>query len=73
MDIIKTIEETQKRPGAQGFNVGDTVKVYFKIIEGKTERIQVYEGIVLCKKESFSARRTKVHARHSLFVRFLTV
>ena len=52
MDIIKTIEETQKRPGAQDFNVGDTVKVFFKIIEGKTERIQVYEGIVLCKKNS---------------------
>ena len=62
MDIIKTIEETQKRPGAQGFNVGDTVKVYFKIIEGKTERIQVYEGIVLCKKnegarETFTVRK----------------
>ena len=57
MDIIKTIEETQKRVGAQGFNVGDTVKVYFKIIEGKTERIQVFEGIVLCKKNS-GARET---------------
>ena len=57
MDIIKSIEETQKRVGAQGFNVGDTVKVYFKIIEGKTERIQVYEGIVLCKKNS-GARET---------------
>ena len=57
MDIIKTIEETQKRPGAQGFNVGDTVKVYFKIIEGKTERIQVFEGIVLCMKNA-GARRT---------------
>ena len=62
MDIIKTIEESQKRPGAQGFNVGDTVKVYFKIIEGKTERIQVYEGIVLCKKndgarETFTVRK----------------
>ena len=52
MDLIKTIEETQKRPGAQGFNVGDTVKVYFKIIEGKTERIQVYEGLVICFKNS---------------------
>ena len=52
MDLIKTIEETQRRPGAQDFNVGDTVKVFFKIIEGKTERIQVYEGIVLCKKNS---------------------
>ena len=57
MDIIKTIEETQKRAGAQGFNVGDTVKFYFKIIEGKTERIQVYEGIVLCKKNA-GARQT---------------
>ena len=57
MDIIKTIEESQKRVGAQGFNVGDTVKVYFKIIEGKTERIQVFEGIVLCKKNS-GARET---------------
>ena len=57
MDLIKTIEETQKRPGAQGFNVGDTVKVYFKIIEGKTERIQVYEGIVLCIKNA-GARKT---------------
>ena len=50
MDLIKTIEETQKRPGAQEFNVGDTVKVYFKIIEGKTERVQVYEGAVICFK-----------------------
>ncbi len=57
MDLIKTIEETQKRPGAQDFNVGDTVKVFFKIIEGKTERIQVFEGIVLCKKNS-GARET---------------
>ena len=57
MDLIKTIEETQKRPGAQDFNVGDTVKVFFKIIEGKTERIQVFEGVVLCKKNE-GARQT---------------
>ena len=57
MDLIKTIEETQKRPGAQDFNVGDTVKVFFKIVEGKTERIQVYEGVVLCKKNE-GARKT---------------
>ncbi len=57
MDLIKTIEETQKRPGAQEFNVGDTVKVYFKIVEGRTERIQVFEGIVLCKKNE-GARQT---------------
>ncbi|MCQ2578935.1 MAG: 50S ribosomal protein L19 [Treponema sp.] len=57
MDLIKTIEEGQKRPGAQPFNVGDTVKVYFKIIEGKTERVQVYEGLVICKKNE-GARQT---------------
>ena len=47
MDLIKAIEETQKRPGAQGFNVGDTVEVFFKIIEGKTERIQRYNFLRL--------------------------
>ena len=57
MDLIKAIEETQKRPGAQDFNIGDTVKVYSKIIEGKTERVQVYEGIVICKKNE-GARQT---------------
>src|SRR5574344_866167 len=50
MDIIKTIEEKQKKPDAENFKVGDTVKVFFKIVEGKTERIQVYEGLVLCIK-----------------------
>ncbi|MBQ9630067.1 MAG: 50S ribosomal protein L19 [Treponema sp.] len=62
MDIIKSIEEKQKRASAQGFGVGDTVKVYFKIVEGKTERIQVYEGTVICKhgggtRETFTVRK----------------
>jgi large subunit ribosomal protein L19 len=52
MDLIKTIEEQQKKAGAENFKVGDTVKVFFKIIEGKTERIQVYEGLVLCIKNT---------------------
>ena len=57
MDLIKAIEEGQKRSFTTQFKVGDTVKVYFKIIEGKTERIQVYEGVVLCKKNA-GARQT---------------
>lgn len=57
MDIIKTIEEQQKRPNAQPFNVGDTVKVFFKIVEGKTERVQVFEGLVIAMKNE-GARRT---------------
>ena len=51
MDLIQTIEESQKKSEPVSFKVGDTVKVYFKIIEGKTERIQIFEGIVLCKKK----------------------
>ncbi|MBP3710023.1 MAG: 50S ribosomal protein L19 [Treponema sp.] len=62
MDIIKTIEEQQKRESALGFNIGDTVKVYFKIVEGKNERVQVYEGIVIAKnhgstRETFTVRK----------------
>lgn len=52
MELIQTIEESQKRETVPAFKVGDTVKVHFKIIEGKTERIQIYEGLVLCFKNS---------------------
>jgi large subunit ribosomal protein L19 len=57
MDLIKTIEEGQKRADPSAFKVGDTVKVHFKIVEGKTERVQVYEGLVLCFKNA-GARRS---------------
>jgi large subunit ribosomal protein L19 len=46
MDIIKAIEATQLRE-LPTFGIGDVVKVHFKIVEGKTERIQVYEGTVI--------------------------
>ena len=52
MDLIRTIEESQKKADVPSFNVGDTVKVHFRIIEGKTERIQVYEGLVICFKNA---------------------
>ena len=57
MDLIKTIEEQQKKENAECFRVGDTVKVHYEIIEGKTKRIQLYEGVVLCIKGE-GARRT---------------
>jgi large subunit ribosomal protein L19 len=40
----------KEEPGQ--FKVGDTVKVYFKIVEGKTERVQIYEGLVIAMKNS---------------------
>lgn len=59
MDLIRTIEESQKKEKEEigNFKVGDTVKVHFKIVEGKTERIQIYEGLVICFKNS-GIRRT---------------
>jgi large subunit ribosomal protein L19 len=52
MELIHKIEESQKKAEVSAFNVGDTVKVHFKIVEGKTERIQLYEGLVICFKNS---------------------
>ena len=49
MDLIKAIEEGQKRAFTTQFKVGDTVKVYFKIIEGKTERIYFDTLERICK------------------------
>ncbi|MBQ7166568.1 MAG: 50S ribosomal protein L19 [Treponema sp.] len=52
MDLIQTIGEQQKKVDAENFRVGDTVKVHFEIIEGKTKRIQIYEGLVICIKNA---------------------
>jgi large subunit ribosomal protein L19 len=52
MDVLKALEAAQVRENAEEFRIGDTVKVHFKIIEGKTERVQVFEGIVMAKKRS---------------------
>jgi len=48
--------ETEYQKEHNPFNIGDTVKVHFKIVEGKRERIQIFEGIVLAKKSSGIAR-----------------
>ena len=56
-DIIKAIENEQLKSDITDFNVGDTVKVYVKVIEGSRERIQVYEGTVL-KRQNGGARET---------------
>ncbi len=52
MNLIQKIQAEQVKAGEPGFKVGDTVKVHFKIIEGKTERIQIYEGLVIAMKNA---------------------
>ena len=60
MDIIKAIEAEQIKDGAENFRIGDTVKVHYRIVEGKTERIQVYEGLVIAKNNSGVSRTVTV-------------
>ncbi len=57
-DIIKEIEEEQKKKELPVFNTGDTVRVHNKIKEGNRERIQVFEGTVLKKQGGNSSRAT---------------
>ena len=57
MDAIKALEARQMKENAEEFRIGDTVKVHFRIVEGRTERTQVYEGLVIAKKNS-GLRRT---------------
>ena len=52
MNEIRAIEASQMKAELDDFKVGDTVKVHFKIVEGKNERIQVYEGLVIAMKNS---------------------
>ncbi len=62
MNIIDQIEKENQKSTVPAFNVGDTVRVSFKVIEGTKERIQAFEGIVIAKKnsgirETFTVRR----------------
>ncbi len=62
MNLIDKINEKQINPNVPEFRVGDTVKVDVKIIEGKRERIQAFEGVVVARRggsvsETFTVRK----------------
>lgn len=57
MSIIEEIEKSQMKKDVPKFKVGDTVKVFSKIVEGGKERVQGFEGIVI-KKQGGSSRAT---------------
>ncbi|MEW6549502.1 MAG: 50S ribosomal protein L19 [Spirochaetota bacterium] len=52
MNLVQAIQAEQIKSELPAFNVGDTVRVSFKIVEGKTERIQAYEGLVIAIKNA---------------------
>ena len=60
MDVIKAIELEQQKENVQNFRVGDTIKIYFKIIEGQTERVQIYEGLVIAMNNGGSRKTMTV-------------
>lgn len=56
------IESAQFRKDNAKFNVGDSVRVHTKVVEGDKERIQIFAGVVIGKRgtglnETFSVRR----------------
>jgi len=61
-DIIEKIENEHLKKSVTPFNVGDTIKVHTKVIEGGKERLQAFQGIVLARRgtglnASFTVRK----------------
>ena len=61
-EIIRSIEAKQIRSDLPQINVGDTVRVWVKVVEGNRERLQAFEGTVIAKRnggirETFTVRR----------------
>lgn len=61
-EIIRSIEQAQLRSDLPSFEVGDTVRVQVKVVEGSRERLQAFEGTVIAKRngsnrETFTVRR----------------
>ncbi len=61
-EIIRSIERQQLRTDLPSFRVGDTLRVFVKVVEGSRERLQTFEGVVIAKRngssrETFTVRR----------------
>jgi len=62
MNLLEIIDKEGVKESVTPFKVGDTVKVHFKIVEGNKERIQIFEGLVIARKnggvrETFTVRK----------------
>jgi len=61
-ELLDKVESAQLRKAPLEFNVGDSVKVHAKVVEGEKERIQVFTGLVIARRghgmnETFTVRR----------------
>jgi large subunit ribosomal protein L19 len=62
MSTIEKIEKEQFKPAVARFNVGDTIRVHTRVVEGDKERIQIFTGIVIGRRgiglnTTFTVRR----------------
>ena len=60
--LVRSVEMEQMRKDVPQFNVGDTIRVFVKVVEGTRERLQAFEGTVMAKRnggirETFTVRR----------------
>ena len=60
--LLDKIHSEQLRKEPANFNVGDSVRVHTKVVEGDKERIQVFAGVVIGRRgrglnETFTVRR----------------
>jgi large subunit ribosomal protein L19 len=63
MNAVNAVEKNELRSDLPPFEVGDTVRVHVKIKEGDKERIQVFEGVIIARKNgdlrsTFTVRKT---------------
>ena len=83
--LIEAINAENMKAEVPSFEIGDTVKVGYKIIEGGNERVQNFEGVVIAKKnggisETFTVRHIsygvgveKTYPLHSPKIAHITV
>lgn len=62
MNRLERIQRSLTKKTAPSFEIGDTVRVHVKVVEGEKERIQVFEGTVISRKggrnsETFTVRK----------------
>lgn len=61
-NLMQEIDREQRKKKVPAFNIGDVVDVHIKIKEGDRERVQIFNGVVICRsgsgaQENFTVRR----------------
>ena len=74
-EIIRAIESEQLKKDLPKFNVGDTLRVMVKVVEGGRERLQAFEGVCIAKRngsirETFTLRLSRCIPRVLIRLRY---